>query len=72
MAKKLTSGCLRSFNEPTVGEEEIWRMNDSEVGGRERREGEKKGGACVSSVSLHTTLKQKWGGNTCYVPWQLR
>ena len=37
-------------------------MNDSEVGGRERREGEKKEGARVSSVSLHTTLKQSGEG----------
>ena len=58
VAKKRTSGCLRSFNEPTVGEEAIWRMKDSEVGGRGRegREGEKKRGACVRSVSLQVKV----------------
>ena len=43
VAKKRTSGCLRSFNEPTVGEEAIWRMKDSEVGGRGRERGEREG-----------------------------
>ena len=36
VAKKHTCGCLRSFNEPTVGEKETWRMKDSEVGGSGR------------------------------------
>ena len=50
VAKRLTSGCLRSFNEPTVRERNMEDERPRHERKRRKLEG-KEGGDCVCTVS---------------------